>query len=344
MCYSESTKFYKIHTIGGSTMDYTCRTKTLQSIAKDIAKGRIILSHKLQRKEGQWNKSQKSDLIDSLLRKYPINPSYSIKENNTLAVIDGVQRLSTVRDYLNDAFSLSKTLEPVIVNGETKEIAGKKFSKLDEETQDAIKNSELQIYELTDCTEKDVREMFRRQNAGKALSNGQLRTVRETDELSTLIFSLTNHPFIKKVITDTQAKKDLDKDIIREILMLTEKDRSSEPVSFRSNDIDAFIDYYNDNINTKKIETLKAALDELDKDFDENVKIKQTSIPMVCYGMYAVVDGKKSVDKYIEWLKKFVETYDTNEEYLKYCNGSGTASAEMVGGRLKYFEDAVKKM
>ena len=111
-------------------MDYTCRTKTLQSIAKDIAKCRIVLSHKLQRKEGQWNKQQKSDLIDSLLRKYPINPTYSIKESDTLSVIDGVQRLSTVRDYLNDVFALSKTLEPVIVHNETKEIAGKKFSKL----------------------------------------------------------------------------------------------------------------------------------------------------------------------------------------------------------------------
>lgn len=325
-------------------MDYTCRTKTLQSIAKDIAKGRIVLSHKLQRKEGQWNRQQKSDLIDSLLRKYPINPTYSIKENDTLSIIDGVQRLSTVRDYLNDVFALSKTLEPVIVNNETKEIAGKKFSKLDEETQDAIKNSELQIYELTGCTEKDVREMFRRQNAGKALSNGQLRIVRETDELSSLIFSLTNHPFIKKVITETQSKKDLDKDIVREILMLTEKDNSSEPISFRSKDIDAFIDYYNDNINSDKIETLKTALDELDKAFEENVKIKQTSIPMVCYGMYKVVDSKKDTTKYTAWLKKFVETYDTNEEYLKYCNGGGTASADMVSGRLKYFEDAIKKM
>ncbi|MBD5537869.1 MAG: DUF262 domain-containing protein [Lachnospiraceae bacterium] len=325
-------------------MDYTCRTKTLQSIAKDIAKGRIVLSHKLQRKEGQWNKQQKSDLIDSLLRKYPINPTYSIKESDTLSVIDGVQRLSTVRDYLNDVFALSKTLEPVIVNNEKKEIAGKKFSKLDEETQDAIKNSELQIYELTGCTEKDVREMFRRQNAGKALSNGQLRIVRETDELSSLIFSLTNHPFIKKVVTDTQSKKDLDKDIVREILMLTEKGEGSEPISFRSKDIDAFIDYYNDNIHSDKIETLKAALDELDKAFEENVKIKQTSIPMVCYGMYKVIDGKKDTAKYIAWLKKFVETYDTNEKYLQYCNGGGTASADMVKGRLKYFEDAVKKM
>lgn len=126
--------------------------------------------------------------------------------------------------------------------------------------------------------------------------------------------------------------------------MLTEMGDGSEPISFRSKDIDAFIDYYNDNIHSDKIKTLKTALDELDKAFEENVKIKQTSIPMVCYGMYKVVDSKKDSAKYVAWLKKFVETYDTNEEYLKYCNGGGTASAEMVKGRLKYFEDAVKKM
>lgn len=36
-------------------MDYTCRTKTLQALAKAIEKKSIVLSHKLQRSEGQWN-------------------------------------------------------------------------------------------------------------------------------------------------------------------------------------------------------------------------------------------------------------------------------------------------
>ena len=114
-------------------MDYTCRTKTLQSISKSIQKGNIVLSHKLQRPEGQWNRKQKTDLIDSLLRKYPINPTYSIKEDSILSVIDGVQRLSCVRDFLSDKFSLSKDMEPVIINGEEKSLAGLKFSKLDDD-------------------------------------------------------------------------------------------------------------------------------------------------------------------------------------------------------------------
>ena len=50
-------------------MDYTCRTKTLQALVKAMDKNAILLNHKLQRSEGQWNKKAKTDLIDSLLRK-----------------------------------------------------------------------------------------------------------------------------------------------------------------------------------------------------------------------------------------------------------------------------------
>lgn len=95
-------------------MDYTCRTKTLQALNKYMIKNTILLSHKLQRPEGQQNNKQKTDLIDSLLRKYPVNPTYAIKEDsNVLSVIDGIQRLSTIRDFLADKFALSKDMEPV---------------------------------------------------------------------------------------------------------------------------------------------------------------------------------------------------------------------------------------
>ena len=50
-------------------MDYTSKTRSLQSLVNDINKGAINLSHKLQRPEGQWNKKVKTDLIDSLLKR-----------------------------------------------------------------------------------------------------------------------------------------------------------------------------------------------------------------------------------------------------------------------------------
>ncbi len=321
-------------------MDYTCRTKTLQALNKAMEKGNILLSHKLQRPEGQWNRKQKTDLIDSLLRKYPINATYSIKEDGILSVIDGVQRLSCVRDFIANKFALSKDMESVVVNGEEKTLAGLKFNKLDEDTKDAILNSELQMYELTDCTEKDVREMFRRQNAGKPLNTKQLRIVHESDAFSGAVYSLATHPFMDKLMTNTQRKNGTDMDIIIQTLMLIETNQEKEFVSFRTKDIDAFVSDHSDSIATDKIEILTNALNKFNEAF-EKIKIPVTSIPMVLYSGYRIQKDKKSFSKLVELVNKFLANYDENEEYKQYVQ-SGTSSAENVKGRFNWWREKIK--
>lgn len=321
-------------------MDYTCRTKTLQALNKAMEKGTILLSHKLQRPEGQWNRKQKTDLIDSLLRKYPTNPTYGIKQDGVVSVIDGVQRLSCVRDFLGDKFALSKDMEPVLINDEEKSLAGLKFSKLDEDTKDIILSSELQIYELTDCTEKDVREIFRRQNAGKPLNAKQLRIVRESDEFSDAVYSLATHPFTDKLMTKTQRKNGTDRDLIIQTLMLIETNQNQEFVSFRTKDIDAFVSDYSDNIESSKIDTLKSAMDKFDESFEE-IKLPVTSVPMVLYSGYRILKDKKSFSKLVDIVNEFLTNYENNEEYKQYVQ-SGTGSAENVRGRLDYWRGLIK--
>ena len=320
-------------------MDYTCRTKTLQSISKSIQKGNIVLSHKLQRPEGQWNRKQKTDLIDSLLRKYPINPTYSIKENNILSIIDGVQRLSCVRDFLSDKFALSKDMETVIINEEEKSLAGLKFSKLDEDTKDAILNSELQIYELTDCTEKDVREMFRRQNAGKPLNAKQLRIVHESDKFSDIVYSLAYHPFMNKLMTNTQHKNGTDRDMIIQTFMLICTNQEQDFISFRTKDIDAFVKDYADE-SIEKASILEEAMDKFEEAF-EKIKIPVTSIPMVLYSGYRITKDKKSFSKLVDLVNEFLNGYDTNEEYKQFVQ-SGTSSAENVRGRFDWWRQRIR--
>ena len=60
--------------------------------------------------------------------------------------------------------------------------------------------------------------------------------------------------------------------------------------------------------------------------------------------MYRIVKDKKGTQKYIDWLKDFLANYDTNEEYRQYCNGAGTASTEMVKGRLNYLRNAIRSV
>lgn len=92
-------------------MEYNSKTRTIQNIKSNIDKGLIKFDHYLQREENQWNRKTKSLFIDTILRGYIINPIIVIKDNKILSIIDGIQRLSTIRDYINNQFALSKDMD-----------------------------------------------------------------------------------------------------------------------------------------------------------------------------------------------------------------------------------------
>lgn len=323
-------------------MDYTSKTRSLQSLVKDMNKGVINLSHKLQRPEGQWNRKQKTDLIDSLLRHYPINPTYAIvEEDGTLSVIDGVQRLSTIRDYIGNVFALSKDMNAIFVNGEEKNLSGLKFDKLDEDVKSEILNAELQIYRMTDCTETDIREMFRRQNAGKPLNSKLLRVVHESDEFSDVVYSLANHSFMDKLMSPTQKKNGTDRDIIIQTFMLTATNQDNDFTSFRAKDIDMFVSQYADQY-INRADILKEAMDRFDESFDE-IKIPITSIPQILYSGYRIVKDKKSFTKLVDKVADFCVNYDSNDEYKQFVQ-NGTGSKENVRGRFEYWRAIVKTL
>lgn len=323
-------------------MDYTSKTRSLQSLVKDMNKGVINLSHKLQRPEGQWNRKQKTDLIDSLLRHYPINPTYAIvEEDGTLSVIDGVQRLSTIRDYIGNVFALSKDMDSVIINNEEKNLSGLKFEKLDEDTKSEILNAELQIYRMTQCTETDIREMFRRQNAGKPLNSKLLRIVKESDEFSDAVYSLANHPFMNKLMSSAQRKNGTDRDTIVQTFMLVATNQENDFTSFRAKDIDMFVSQYADQY-INRADILKEAMNKFDESFDE-IKIPVTSIPQILYSGYRIIKDKKSFTKLVDKVADFCVNYDSNDEYKQFVQ-NGTGSKENVRGRFDYWRNIVKTL
>ena len=323
-------------------MDYTCKTRTLQALNKDMHKNVLVLEHKLQRSEGQWNKNQKSDLIDSLLRKYPINPTYSvIQEDGTMAVIDGVQRLSTIRDFLDNKFSLAKNMENIIINGEEKNLSGLKFNKLDEDVQSELLNSELQIYKISDYTDKDIRELFRRQNSGKPLSSKLVRVVHESDKFSDVVYALSSHPFMKKIMTSTQRKNGTDRDIIIQTFMLMSSNQEHEFLSFRAKDIDDYVINFADQ-HLDKADILSKALDVFNEELD-NIKLPVTSVPQILYSGYHVIKDRKSFPALIEKITDFVNNYDTNEEYKQFVQ-SGTVNTENVKGRFDFWRNILREL
>ena len=202
--------------------DLQVRTRSLSSLIKELNK-KYDFNHPLQRQSGQWNKIMMSKLIDSAIRLYPIYPALLDDNGNGMyGVIDGKQRLTIFRDFYNNEFALHKSLLPVEIDGVTYEIAGKKYEKLDEAVQTRFNDREFQLYIMNNATEEDIREIFSRFNSSKGLNNTQRRTSLESEELSKIVCELKSHPVIEKLTTPAQRKKDLDKDIIRQVLMLTE--------------------------------------------------------------------------------------------------------------------------
>lgn len=324
-------------------MKVSSPNKPVQTITNKIKRGQILFTHKLQRPEGVWNNQQKSLLIDSLLRGYLINPTYTVLEDGKQFVIDGVQRLYSVYTFINDGYKLYKNLEPITIDEEIYEIAGKKFSKLDEKVRDELLAAQLQVCEISEYTDKDVREMFRRLNSGKPLNTAQKMTPDMSDELSDAVLSLVSHPFFKKALTPAQLKSSVDLSVAMEILMLSEISNEYDFGSFRRDDREKFIQYYNDKVDMEKIELIRQGLDKLDESFDENVKINKTTISFICYGAYRIVKDNKSFEKFMESVNNFLENYDSNDEYKAFTQ-QGTSSSESVKGRLEYWRNIIREL
>lgn len=320
-------------------MKIASTNQAVQTLTNKIKRNDIVFKHKLQRREGVWSKEAKSLLIDSLLRGYPVNPVYTIKEEK-IAVIDGIQRLSTCYSFINDEFSLSKNLEPIVINNQTYEIAGKKYSKLDDVIKDELMGAQIQVYELMDHTDKEVRIMFSRLNGGKPLNTVQKLTPEMSDGLSDVIFAVMSHPFFDKVLSPAQLKSSVDQSIAIEILMLSEKD-NYDFGSFSKNDKIKFVQEYNDK-EISNLSLIMQALNKIDETFEE-IKIPKTSVSFIIYAYYRCIKENKDINTLTNEITEFLDNYESNEEYKSYIK-QGTGSTESVKARLNYWDKVIENI
>lgn len=163
------------------------RTKStsysIESLSKQLRQHRLRDNHPLQRTSGQWNLLTKSELISDILQGnslLQIVISEEIKAGIIMHwLIDGKQRSTNLKDYLEDGFAVSKNVQRymieyqtdktdedgnVILNedgfpipeSKTFDIRGRKFSQLPEELQDKFKDYQVPVMLNLNCTKKDI--------------------------------------------------------------------------------------------------------------------------------------------------------------------------------------------
>ena len=85
-----------------------------------IEHGGLDLAPDFQRLRGIWDNTRKSRLIESLLLRIPIPVFYVAADaNDDWQVVDGLQRMSTINDFVTGEFVLNKLEYLTHLNGHT---------------------------------------------------------------------------------------------------------------------------------------------------------------------------------------------------------------------------------
>lgn len=318
-------------------MESNLKPSVVMSVLKDTEEGVYDFSHPLQRQEGQWTRYLQSLEIDSLLRGWSINLIYVWKKGNKKYVIEGKQRITNLLSYKNDKFSLSKKLKPVEINGTVYEIAGKKFSKLDEAVQYKLLNAEMHFFVMSECTEEEVREMFIRLNSGKPLNRAQKLVGIMDYSVSESLQKIMQHPFWAKTgITAGDIKTDNIRKVACQILMLVS---GYEFTAFDQGNIEKYVEELNADVD-HSIELINHVVEVLDR-MDEKIegridKMKKLSVPMAVGAMNLVFGDEEKENAYLEKMQNFFADFDNQAAYLQYC-GRSTNTGENVKGRWDVF-------
>lgn len=149
-----------------------------------------------QRKAGIWDKSKKSLLIESILMGIPLPLFYfAANKEGGLSIVDGLQRLSTIIEFLNNKSSLSKV---EYLNN----LKNKKFNELSNNEQARIEDYQIHCYILEADTPEDVKlDIFKRINdGGTPLNKYEIRNALYSGRSTKLLKELSESQEFKNVL------------------------------------------------------------------------------------------------------------------------------------------------
>lgn len=185
----------------------------------------------LQRNE-VWNNDKRSLLIHTILIKFPIPVLYFDKEKKKYLVLDGKQRLSTVRAYFKGDFAI--TPKTPKVDGES--LKGQHFQDLSPELKERFNDYMFDIILLNDISVEQRDEIFRRFNNGEQLSRFEITKALNYGSSMEKIFEISKNKFfaekvnLSSVETSRMVNQEL---VIQTLMMLDEAEPSFDYMSVR---------------------------------------------------------------------------------------------------------------
>lgn len=165
---------------------------------------KLVLNPEFQRKY-KWDKDgneRASKFIESCLMRIPLPACYFAEDSNGYhLVIDGVQRITTIKNFFNDEFAL----EGLTV---FKSLEGKKFSELGDYRAE-LESTTIRCIILRKENPKElVQEIFARLNQGAVtLSDQEIRHAIYPGDFDNLLVELAAEPIISEFGKGAKGQK-----------------------------------------------------------------------------------------------------------------------------------------
>jgi len=197
-------------------------TLPISDIYNLMKSGELTINRSYQRENGLWPDNARSYFIDTILNDFPF-PKVVIRQYVDLKtkkskreIIDGQQRLTTIRDFVDNKFKLSSV---------SKRFEGLKYDDLPDGIPELFLSYEVSIDNVVTATNEEILEIFRRINSYTLpLNTSEKRHATYQGKFKWFISGLTEYftPFFEKY--ETLSLRDIsrmsDADLLTECCQL----------------------------------------------------------------------------------------------------------------------------
>lgn len=216
-----------------SKVDVDSRPFNLDLIIKRIREKEIDLSPAFQRKD-VWSQAAKSRLIESILIRIPL-PAFYVDSSNDdkWIVVDGVQRLTALREFVLDQTLSLTGLEFL------SQLENQTYAQLPRDLRRRLEETQVTVYLIKAGTPENVKfNIFQRINTGGLpLSPQEIRHALNQGPAATMLASLALSPeFLEATTSSLPSKRMADREAILRFLAF----RMAGPAP----DIDVNFDYF----------------------------------------------------------------------------------------------------
>lgn len=335
----------------------------LGTLLNQFKRGQINKNHPLQRKPDQWSDEAKSGLAATIIKGEDID-SIKICEQIVsstefiLWLIDGLQRLTVLESFKNNAFEIKKSLEMPIMyyqgvdeNGKVGvikyDLRGKKYKDLPDELKEKFDSYAVDIVKHLDCTDEEIAYHIARYNRQTSMNVNQ----------KNILVAWKIAPEIKKLVSNRffmdcgnynpkeDTKEVFNRIVCESIMTMFHLDnwKKSKQMSL----------YLNENATKDEFKVFENELNRLSKIVDQDTvgQLFNSKNSFIWFASFHTFTQFGIEDiKFIDFLEEFQKTLHSktfkeyeNKSFDTYDDGKGTKDKRVVKAKLNMLEQLMKE-